>query len=360
MKDYYKILEIGKKATKSEIVKSFRLLAKKYHPDLNKSADASLKFREVYEAYEILVDEHKRINYDNIYNNYYGYSNKQTGASNESDYINWTQKAQENAKYYSNIKYRDFLKKALKGSAAIILVSSITIIEWASVLFIVVYMPMRSNDISQLVLFVNIIIGISFGLYYYTDILKSEDFGLINIFQNRKKTIKKYKIYFIALLYAITICVIAQVNKEQKIIAIQERYSDLDSHINEYLTCNPDVCMISDKFNRGIVIIDMDKKSIDYELTNSLSDSIKAFKNENLNTLIQVWRFDTKVGTYTDDAEGIQHSCKYKIIDYKTKVVLAEHQINGTMPPSTKSYHGSGSGSNPNPDLVKLIVENVK
>ena len=70
MKDYYRILEIDKKATKSEIVKSFRLLAKKYHPDLNKSADASLRFREVYEAYEILVDENKRVNYDNIFGNH--------------------------------------------------------------------------------------------------------------------------------------------------------------------------------------------------------------------------------------------------------------------------------------------------
>ena len=55
--DYYKVLNISENATLEEIKKAFRELAKEFHPDKNKSSDASLKFREVFEAYEILKDK---------------------------------------------------------------------------------------------------------------------------------------------------------------------------------------------------------------------------------------------------------------------------------------------------------------
>lgn len=63
-KDYYKVLGVSKGASKKEIKKAYRKLAKKYHPDMNKSADAEDKFKEVQEAYEVLSDEQKRRAYD--------------------------------------------------------------------------------------------------------------------------------------------------------------------------------------------------------------------------------------------------------------------------------------------------------
>ena len=66
MKDYYKILEVNKAASSEIISKVYKLLAKKYHPDMN--ADnleaAEEKFKEISEAYEILSDETKRKTYD--------------------------------------------------------------------------------------------------------------------------------------------------------------------------------------------------------------------------------------------------------------------------------------------------------
>ena len=67
MKDYYEILEVNKSASPEVIDRVYKVLAKRYHPDLQKgpnAEEAEEKFKEVSEAYEILSDEEKRKKYD--------------------------------------------------------------------------------------------------------------------------------------------------------------------------------------------------------------------------------------------------------------------------------------------------------
>jgi len=65
-KDYYETLGVSRNATQQEIKSAFRKLARKYHPDVNKSSDAQEKFKDINEAYEVLGDESKRKRYDQL------------------------------------------------------------------------------------------------------------------------------------------------------------------------------------------------------------------------------------------------------------------------------------------------------
>jgi len=63
-RDYYEVLGVPRNASKEEMKKAYRRLARKYHPDINKEADATERFKEISEAYEILSDDQMRAAYD--------------------------------------------------------------------------------------------------------------------------------------------------------------------------------------------------------------------------------------------------------------------------------------------------------
>ncbi len=71
-KDYYETLNIKRDASEAEIKSAYRKLARKFHPDVNKTKDAEKKFKELNEAYEVLSDKNKRSRYDSLGANWQG------------------------------------------------------------------------------------------------------------------------------------------------------------------------------------------------------------------------------------------------------------------------------------------------
>jgi curved DNA-binding protein len=65
-KDYYKTLGVSRDASREDIQRAYRKLARKFHPDLNKAPDAEQKFKDINEAYEVLKDPEKRKKYDQL------------------------------------------------------------------------------------------------------------------------------------------------------------------------------------------------------------------------------------------------------------------------------------------------------
>ena len=72
--DFYDLLGISRSASQDQIRRAYRKLARQYHPDLNKAADAEEKFKAVQEAYDVLKDEKKRAIYDR-----FGHAGLQSG-----------------------------------------------------------------------------------------------------------------------------------------------------------------------------------------------------------------------------------------------------------------------------------------
>ena len=93
-KDYYKILEVDKKATADDIKKKYRQLAQKYHPDKNQgNKDAENKFKDLNEAYEVLSDSEKRSKYDSLGSSFTNFR-KSGGSTDEFNWSDWMSKNQ--------------------------------------------------------------------------------------------------------------------------------------------------------------------------------------------------------------------------------------------------------------------------
>jgi molecular chaperone DnaJ len=63
-RDYYEVLEVSRSASGDDVRRAFRRLARQYHPDVNPSAEAEERFKELNEAYEVLSDDNRRASYD--------------------------------------------------------------------------------------------------------------------------------------------------------------------------------------------------------------------------------------------------------------------------------------------------------
>jgi DnaJ-class molecular chaperone len=113
--DYYKIFGLKKSASKDEIKKRYRQLAKEFHPDVNKSPDATAKMQEILEAYYILGDDEAKYRYDRQYEQIYELQNStQQEYRNENSQRQSSQKDKANAQDYDDPILEKWIKNAKK------------------------------------------------------------------------------------------------------------------------------------------------------------------------------------------------------------------------------------------------------
>lgn len=121
--NYYKTLGVSTAATKAEIKKAYRKLAKQWHPDINKSPNAHDKFIEINNAYLLLYDDEARVKYDKelkAYKQSYSSSTtkkatteeknepKQTYTYQDEDLNRWAKNAQKQAESYAKMAFYEF------------------------------------------------------------------------------------------------------------------------------------------------------------------------------------------------------------------------------------------------------------
>jgi len=125
--NYYIRLGLNKNASKEDIKKAFRQLALQYHPDRNKSPDASQIFIEVNEAYLILYDDEARQKYDKEYDYHfreefvsheepsyqYDYYQNNSSVFNDPDLNNWSKNAREQGNEYAKMAFEEFSKMVI-------------------------------------------------------------------------------------------------------------------------------------------------------------------------------------------------------------------------------------------------------
>ena len=102
-KNYYDVLGVTPDSTFSEVKTAYRKLARKYHPDVNKTPESSSLFKDISEAYEVLSDAKKRHQYDML-NGFY--RKPDTGAKAASDSYKKSQSASEKTAGSANSGYK--------------------------------------------------------------------------------------------------------------------------------------------------------------------------------------------------------------------------------------------------------------
>ena len=117
--DYYKILEVDKKATEAEIKKAYRKLARKYHPDLNpNNKEAERKFKEINEANEVLSHAENRKKYDEYGENWQHAGEFEKSKRQQQQYQSSGQQGGGFGGFSGGGDYSDFFESMFGGRAS--------------------------------------------------------------------------------------------------------------------------------------------------------------------------------------------------------------------------------------------------
>lgn len=109
-KDYYQIMGVERSADQDEIKRAYRKLARKFHPDVSKEAQAETRFKELGEAYDVLGDPEKRTAYDQLGANW------RAGKDFEAS-SNWDQEFESHQRDTGSGDYSDFFEQQFARGA---------------------------------------------------------------------------------------------------------------------------------------------------------------------------------------------------------------------------------------------------
>ena len=113
------------------------------------------------------------------------------------------------------------------------------------------------------------------------------------------------------------------------------------------------------EIQKGIVLIDMDKKCID-NFYIKFPDTLRAKLNSEINFIVQIWRKNDILGVYSDGNYRIQQSYHYKMIDFRNHICLNEGEIKGPLPPENNKTNSFSFESNLWAEMQKLILIKLK
>lgn len=327
---YYEILGVSKDAGIDEINQRFRILAKKYHPDINKEPNAQAIFIKIYEAFSILRDENKRKAYDDLLKKARTteYTNRSYATVKEkNDYSKWRRAAQEEAKYYSENKYDVFTKNVLNKIKDVAMIAAAAgVYTGALVLEGIIRIVIKSCIIA-------VIGGIVFGIGYLSMRHKQEQ----NKIEIRKTEVERN-------------------------VEMNEIITSIKNYHEEF----PETKLSFDIKDRKIIILQNGRLG---DLFYMLPEQYQAKKNEDISYVIQLSREDVLVGHYVERTNGKlsnfndtsgPSACvikyEFRVNDYIQKANVYGEIIKGTEPPKEKTIRGNGYGSDPKMDIYNKIL----
>lgn len=320
---YYEILGIPETATQEEIVSAFRALAKKYHPDLNHSADAKELFETAYEAYDILKDSTKRALYDERLKASRSYSNKQAYDNASSDktwqdnynssyseaknkqYYDYQAQAKSKAREYAQKDFKTFseeiwgvVTKVAKGTAS----ATVAIAEGAAI---------------------GALQGCIIGLYKLV-------IGVILL------------LVLGGIPFLIMTCQFTVENNQR-----EEMFADIYDtmatglYFREYPFSREDYSFSGKK----ILLVDVDDRDISNRFW-FINESYQATTDDEIDYLIQIDTNNVVVGHYSDGASALRNDYTLRIVDYRKKVTVTTITAQGDEPPMSKRGSGNAGGGN--------------
>lgn len=300
---YYQILRISNTATLDEIASAFRNLAKKYHPDINKSADAQSMFINIFEAYEILRDIDKRRIYDEQI------TNDKIDFERMQRYEKYKYSARSTAEKYSKKTYSDFYEEIIRKGIVL------------------------GEKVAKASLRAGIKITIQIIIY-----------GLLLLIS-------------IGIIKCSAISISSKMSQKREFE--KEEIVDLVDNMGRYTEkyqYGPD--SEYDLKGKRIIIVDIKKKdmsSIYYELP----IKSRARQDNEIDFLIQLDRISNVVGKYQDGLPAIKVEYEIRIVDYRIRKEVEILRIMGSDPPDQNGGIMGSSGSDPINVILQEILKKI-